>query len=182
MAEEDDDDRHKVGRRGPRPGRRDVILILGASGVIASARALAATGSNAPGSGARGGGATVSVDLSAIKPGRQAEVLWDGRRVYVRHRTPKEIEAARAVALSDLPDPQADEERVIDPEWLVVVGECTHAGCKPLDGLGDFGGWLCLCHGSQFDTSGRVRNGPALANLEVPPYRFADGTIEIGRN
>ncbi len=121
------------------------------------------------------------VDLGTIKSGEQLEVVWQGRPVFVRHRTAAEIEAARIVALSDLVDPEEDAKRVQTPEWLVVIGKCTHAGCKPIDKVGQYGGWFCFCHGSQFDTSGRARAGPAARNLEVPPYRFVDkDTLEIG--
>lgn len=123
----------------------------------------------------------IRVSLNDIERGEQLEVKWDRYPVFIRRRTEEEIRTARAVALSDLIDPEADDERVQNPEWLVVVGRCTHIGCKPAQRLGDYGGWYCFCHGSDFDTSGRVRRGPASRNLEVPPYRFIDDdTIEIG--
>jgi ubiquinol-cytochrome c reductase iron-sulfur subunit len=104
----------------------------------------------------------------------------------VRHRTPEEIKAAQDVNLAELRDPQADKDRVIKPEWLVVVGICTHLGCiplgtKPNDSRGEFGGWFCPCHGSQYDTSGRIRKGPAPKDLLVPDYYFtSDTSILIG--
>lgn len=95
--------------------------------------------------------------------------------------TDEEIAAAQAVPLNELRDPEADEERALKPETLVVLGVCTHLGCVPINGAGDFGGWFCPCHGSHYDTSGRIRKGPAPLNLEVPPYSFIDDTkIQIG--
>ncbi len=129
---------------------------------------------------------TVDVDLTPIEEGQSITVMWRGKPVFIRYRTPAEIEAARAVNVDDLPDPQPDEERVIEPQWLVQVGVCTHLGCiplgqKPADPKGDFGGWFCPCHGSHYDTSGRIRKGPAPANLEVPEYAFLDDTtVRIG--
>jgi ubiquinol-cytochrome c reductase iron-sulfur subunit len=113
--------------------------------------------------------------------GQAITVSWRGKPVFIRHRTPEEIEAARNVNLAELPDPQPDSARVIKPEWLVVVGICTHFGCvpfgqKPTDPHGDYGGWFCPCHGSQYDTAGRIRKGPAPANLVVPTYTFINDT------
>ncbi len=130
--------------------------------------------------------ASTGVDISAIEEGQAITVVWRGKPVFIRHRTAAEIEEAEAVPLSDLPDPQADEARVEKPEWLVLIGVCTHLGCiplgqKPSDPKGDFGGWFCPCHGSHYDTSGRIRKGPAPENLPVPPYAFLDETtIKIG--
>jgi ubiquinol-cytochrome c reductase iron-sulfur subunit len=113
-------------------------------------------------------------------------VTWRGKPVFVRHRTPEEIEEAEAVPLAELRDPQPDDARVIEPQWLIVVGVCTHLGCVPLgnrpgEPRGDYGGWFCPCHGSHYDTSGRVRRGPAPINLVVPEYEFIDeNMIRIG--
>jgi len=129
---------------------------------------------------------TTEVDLAPIAVGQAVTVVWRGKPVFVRHRTAKEIEEARAVPLSQLPDPQPDQARVKRDQWLVLVGICTHLGCvplgqKPTDARGDYGGWFCPCHGSHYDTSGRIRKGPAPANLEVPPYAFnTDTQIRIG--
>ena len=99
----------------------------------------------------------------------------------MRHRTPKEIKEAADVTLAQLPDPQADAQRVKKPEWLVVIGVCTHLGCIPLGNQGEYDGWFCPCHGSAYDTSGRIRKGPAPKNLEVPNYAFASDTkLTIG--
>lgn len=130
--------------------------------------------------------ATVEVDISPIQQGQAITVVWQGKPVFIRHRTPAEIEAARAVKPEELRDVQTDEERVQKPEWLVMVGICTHLGCVPLgqkttQPKGDFGGWFCPCHGSHYDTSGRVRKGPAPKNLAVPGYSFVnDTTLLIG--
>lgn len=138
---------------------------------------------------------TVRVDLSGLEPGQRITVKWRGRPVFVWRRSPAAIEAARAVELDDLVDPidsgrenpnltgevpARDEIRTADAsgEWLIVIGVCTHLGCIPLgqDGsaVGEFGGWFCPCHGSHYDTSGRIRKGPAPRNLDIPPYTLGD--------
>ncbi len=130
----------------------------------------------------------VEVDLTPIPAGQAITVVWQGKPMFVRHRTPAEIKAAQDVKLADLIDPEADSARVKagHDQWLVVRGICTHLGCiplgnKPTDPRGDWGGWFCPCHGSQYDTSGRVRHGPAPANLIVDPYTFTTDTkIKIG--
>ena len=130
--------------------------------------------------------ASTEVDLSGVEEGMAITVTWRGKPVFIRHRTAEEIEQARAVDLSELPDPQPDEERVIEPQWLVMVGVCTHLGCVPLgqrpgDPVGDYGGWFCPCHGSHYDESGRIRRGPAPRNLEETEYAFIDeNMIRIG--
>jgi len=124
---------------------------------------------------------STEVDLAPIAAGMIVTVVWRGKPVFISHRTAKEISEAQNVKMSDLLDPQADADRVQKPEWLVVVGVCTHLGCVPLGHQGNFDGWFCPCHGSQYDTSGRVRVGPAPANLPVPPYAFlTDTKIRIG--
>ncbi len=125
--------------------------------------------------------ATIEVDISQIAVGQSLTVKWQGKPVFIRRRTQEEIEVAEAVPLSDLPDPQADADRTENPEWLVMLGICTHLGCVPLGEQGDFNGWFCPCHGSHYDTSGRIRKGPAPKNLEIPPYEFlSDSLILIG--
>lgn len=116
--------------------------------------------------------ASLEVDISNIEPGTTVTVKWRGKPVFIRRRTEEDIELANGVDLSSLRDPQPDSERVKDPEWLVVVGVCTHLGCIPLPNAGDYGGWFCPCHGSHYDISGRIRKGPAPYNLEVPTYTF----------
>ncbi len=129
---------------------------------------------------------TTEADLKPIAVGSAVTVVWRGKPVFVRHRTPQEIQEARAVPLSQLPDPQPDQSRVQKDQWLIVVGICTHLGCvplgqKPADPRGEYGGWFCPCHGSHYDTSGRIRKGPAPANLAVPDYAFTNDTqIRIG--
>lgn len=122
---------------------------------------------------------SIEVDLSAIEVGQSITVNWRGKPVFVRRRTAAEIESARATKPSELPDPETDEARVQRPEWLILVGVCTHLGCVPLgqkgsDPRGDWGGWFCPCHGSHYDTSGRIRKGPAPTNLPIPPYAFIE--------
>ena len=144
--------------------------------------------------------ATTEVDLAPIPPAQGTTVIWRGKAVFIRHRTPEEIESARAVRPKDLLDPYArnlvlaedapatDENRTQPghESWLILVGVCTHAGCIPIgnrisDLRGSYGGWQCPCHYSMYDTSGRVRRGPAPRNLTVPPYRFiTDSRIIIG--
>jgi ubiquinol-cytochrome c reductase iron-sulfur subunit len=125
--------------------------------------------------------ASTEVDISSIPEGGILTVKWRGKPVFVRHRTKKEIEEAANVKAADMPDPQADSARVKKPEWLVVVGVCTHLGCVPLGHSGDYVGWFCPCHGSVYDTSGRIRKGPAPRNLEVPAYAFlSDTKLQIG--
>ncbi len=125
--------------------------------------------------------ASIEVDLSAIEPGQEVTVEWRGKPVFIRHRTGDEIAEARDVTLEELPDPQADEERAERPEWLILVGVCTHLGCVPLGQQGDYDGWFCPCHGSHYDISGRIREGPAPTNLPVPEYVFLDdSTVRIG--
>ncbi|CAA7405151.1 unnamed protein product [Spirodela intermedia] len=125
--------------------------------------------------------ASLEVDLSSIEPGNTVTVKWRGKPVFIRRRTAEDINAANAVDLASLRDPQEDAARVKDPEWLIVVGVCTHLGCIPLPNAGDFGGWFCPCHGSHYDISGRIRKGPAPYNLEVPTYSFLDqGKLLVG--
>ena len=129
---------------------------------------------------------TTEVDISSVAVGQAITVTWRGKPVFIRHRTAAEIETAHADDKVDMRDPQADEKRVQKPEWLILIGICTHLGCvplgqKPSDPKGEFGGWFCPCHGSQYDTSGRIRKGPAPLNLAVPTYKFlTDTSVRIG--
>lgn len=138
---------------------------------------------------------SIRVDVSDVEPGTQLTVKWLGKPVFIRRRTEDEISAARGVEMSELPDQNAenanisadadasDENRSLDEtgEWLVMMGVCTHLGCVPLGDAGDFGGWFCPCHGSHYDTSGRIRKGPAPTNLPVPVAEFVDdSTIKLG--
>lgn len=129
---------------------------------------------------------TIEVDLSPIQEGQAVTVMWRGKPVFIRRRTKSEVEQARSVDIGSLIDKQADEDRVQKPEWLILVGICTHLGCvpvgqKPSESRGDYNGWFCPCHGSHYDTSGRIRKGPAPKNLAVPEYEFlSDTRIKIG--
>ncbi|HEX7922776.1 MAG TPA: ubiquinol-cytochrome c reductase iron-sulfur subunit [Bradyrhizobium sp.] len=129
---------------------------------------------------------TAEVDLSPIGEGQRVTVTWRKKPVFIDHRTKQQIDEAQKVNLAELPDPQSDADRAPKSQWLIMVGVCTHLGCIPLgqketDQRGEYGGWFCPCHGSQYDTSGRIRKGPAPKNLLVPPYQFTtDTTIVIG--
>ena len=123
----------------------------------------------------------VEVDLTNLDEGRSTTVMWRGKPLFIKHRTKKEIKEANEVNIDDLPDPQTDKERVKDPKYLVLVGVCTHLGCVPASDKGEYNGWFCPCHGSHYDTSGRIRKGPAPTNLEIPPYEFTnENTIIVG--
>ncbi|KAI3406169.2 RIP1 [Candida oxycetoniae] len=125
--------------------------------------------------------AKVEVKLGAIPEGKNVIVKWQGKPVFIRHRTPEEIEEANDVDLSKLRDPETDAQRVKKPEWLIMLGICTHLGCVPIGEAGDYGGWFCPCHGSHYDISGRIRKGPAPLNLEIPAYEFTDdSTLIVG--
>ncbi|KEF53405.1 ubiquinol-cytochrome c reductase iron-sulfur subunit [Exophiala aquamarina CBS 119918] len=118
--------------------------------------------------------AKVEIDLAAIPEGKNVIIKWRGKPVFIRHRTADEIKAAESVKVESLRDPQSDADRVKKPEWLVMVGVCTHLGCVPIGEAGDYGGWFCPCHGSHYDISGRIRKGPAPLNLEIPAYDFPE--------
>ncbi len=137
--------------------------------------------------------ASVEVDLAPIALGQEIAVIWHNHPLFIRHRTPKEIATARSVQISDLPDklarnanlpddaPATDENRGTKAEWYISSGVCTHLGCIPTKFEGDYGGWLCHCHGSQYDTAGRIRKGPAPQNLPIPVYRFLTPTrVKVG--
>ena len=136
--------------------------------------------------------ASIEVDVSAIEPGMSLTAKWRGRPVFIRNRTPEEIEAAKAVKLEELKDPVARNANIAadapatdadrsagegKENWIVMVGVCTHLGCVPLGQAGDFGGWFCPCHGSHYDTAGRVRKGPAPENLAIPTFEFVSDTV-----
>jgi len=117
---------------------------------------------------------TLEVDLDKVDLGSTITVKWRGKPVFIKHRTDKEIERESQVSLTELRDPQLDKERVQDPNWLIILGVCTHLGCVPIPNSGDFHGFFCPCHGSHYDGSGRIRKGPAPLNLEVVPYKFVE--------
>ncbi len=120
---------------------------------------------------------TTEVDISSIEEGKTITVLWRGKPIFIRRRTKIEIEEAKKVNIEELKDPEEDSQRAKNPEWLVMVGVCTHLGCVPLGDKGEYNGWFCPCHGSHYDTSGRIRKGPAPTNLEIPKYEFVDNNI-----
>ena len=121
--------------------------------------------------------ASTEVDISGVERGQSITVLWRGKPVFIRRRTDEEIAKAKEVNLEELKHPEKDEDRAKDPEWLVMLGVCTHLGCVPLGDKGEYGGWFCPCHGSHYDTSGRIRKGPAPTNMEVPKYEFVNSNI-----
>ena len=129
---------------------------------------------------------TTEVDLSPVEEGQSLTVMWRGKPIFIRHRSNDEIDSASNVSINELKHKATDESRVENPKWLVVIGVCTHLGCVPLgqkvgDSKGEYGGWFCPCHGSHYDTSGRIRKGPAPLNLEIPPYKFvSEDIIKIG--
>ena len=125
--------------------------------------------------------ASTEVDISSLERGQSITVLWRGKPVFIRRRTEEEIAKAKEVNLKELKHPEKDEDRAKNPEWLVMLGVCTHLGCVPLGDKGEYGGWFCPCHGSHYDTSGRIRKGPAPTNMEIPKYEFVNSnTIKIG--
>jgi ubiquinol-cytochrome c reductase iron-sulfur subunit len=167
------------------PTRRDFLFV--ATGAAAAIGTLATVwplvSQMNPDASTIAAGAPIEVDLAPIAEGQDIKVFWRGKPIYISHRTKKQIDEARAVPISSLADPQSDEARVKEghDQWLVVIGICTHLGCIPIAHEGDYDGFFCPCHGSQYDSSGRVRHGPAPANLPVPPYAFlSDSKIKIG--
>ena len=125
--------------------------------------------------------ASTEVDISNVEKGKSITVLWRGKPVFIKRRTEEEIAEARSVNLDELKDPEKDEDRAKNPEWLVMLGVCTHLGCVPLGDKGEYNGWFCPCHGSHYDTAGRIRKGPAPKNMEIPKYEFVNNnTIKIG--
>ena len=160
-------------------------FMVGSAGVFAAVAAKSAVADFVTSLSATGdtlAQAQTEVDISAIPEGKSVIIKWRGKPVFIRHRTSSEIGDMAAVDLSELRDPQTDAERTKKPEWLVMLGICTHLGCVPLGDAGDFtSGWYCPCHGSHYDVSGRIRKGPAPLNLEIPKYDFIDEkTLLIG--
>jgi ubiquinol-cytochrome c reductase iron-sulfur subunit len=167
------------------PTRRDFIFI--ATGAVAAVGTVASiwpfVAQMNPDQATIAAGAPVEVDLAPVPVGQEIKIFWRGKPIYVRHRSPEEIKAADDVNVASLRDPQPDSARVKagKAEWLVLIGICTHLGCVPLGYQGEYKGWFCPCHGSVYDTSGRIRQGPAPLNLAIPPYEFqGDTRITIG--
>lgn len=169
--------------------KRDFIFIAtgAASAVAAGALVWPLVSQMGPAADTLAAG-SIEIDLSKVEVGQQMKMLWRGKPVFVRHRTPAEIAEAEAVDIAELRDPQTDDARLVpnqegklDPKYLVMVGVCTHFGCVPVGEAGEYDGWYCPCHGSHYDTSGRIRKGPAPTNLEVPPYVYtSNNTIKVG--
>ncbi len=169
---------------GQDPNRRDFIHIVAATAAVGGAIAVAwpMVDQMNPSSDTLAM-ASIEFDLTKVQQGQQVVVKWRGKPVFVRYRTPKEIAEAVAADHADLRDPQTDAQRTKPgkSQWLILVGVCTHLGCVPNFGQGDYGGWFCPCHGSVYDTSGRIRKGPAPKNLAVPDYAFlSDTKVKIG--
>ena len=167
------------------PTRRDFLYIAtGAVGAVgAAAVAVPLISQMNPDASTIAAGAPVEVEIGAIAEGQVIKVFWRGKPIFINHRTKKEIEEAKNVNLASLPDPQPDSARVKagKEQWQVLVGICTHLGCIPLSHQGQYDGYFCPCHGSVYDTSGRIRSGPAPSNLPLPPYEFVSDTrIRIG--
>ena len=167
--------------------RRDFIKLASMTlgGVGAASLAIPFISSMQPGKDALALAST-EIDLTPIPKGESLTVVWRGKPVFIRHRSQEEIQLAQEIKVEDLIDVEEDSVRVQNDKWLIVLGVCTHLGCVPLgqkttDSKGDYGGWFCPCHGSHYDTSGRIRKGPAPKNLEVPPYVFlSENRIKIG--
>jgi ubiquinol-cytochrome c reductase iron-sulfur subunit len=167
------------------PTRRDFLYIATATvaAVGAAATLIPLISEMNPDASTIAAGAPIEVDLTPIAEGQIIKVFWRSKPIFISHRSAKEIVEARDVNVASLPDPQADQDRVKPghDQWLVVIGICTHLGCIPLPHQGNYDGWFCPCHGSQYDSSGRIRQGPAPANLVIPPYAFlSDSKIQIG--
>ncbi len=173
-----------TGKDAKEPTRRDFIVLAATalSGVGAASLAWPFINSMNPSADVLAL-SSIEVDLTHIQPGQSIKAMWRGAPVFVRRRTPQEIAQVRAVPMNELIDPQSDQDRVQKghDEWLVVVGVCTHLGCIPIANQGNYDGWFCPCHGSQYDASGRVRHGPAPKNLPVPEYTFLNPTkLRVG--
>lgn len=169
----------------PEPSRRDFLfLATGAAGAVGvAAAAWPLLDQMNPDRETIASGVPIDVNLAPIAEGQIISLFWRGKPIFVRHRTAAEIAKEEATPLAALMDPQSDADRVKagHAQWLVVYASCTHLGCIPLGHQGEWDGWFCPCHGSQYDASGRVRHGPAALNLPVPPYAFVDDTtIRIG--
>jgi ubiquinol-cytochrome c reductase iron-sulfur subunit len=181
---------HATDTTGTETTRRDFLMLTtGAFGAVgAAAVVVPLIGQLAPDAQTVAAGAPIDLDLAPIAEGQAIKLFWRGKLIFVRNRTKKEVDEAKAVDIATLRDPQTDEQRTKagHEKYLVVYGSCTHLGCVPLGSApgepkGEFDGWFCPCHGSHYDSSGRIRKGPAPLNLPVPPYAFtADTKIKIG--
>ncbi|WP_421759207.1 ubiquinol-cytochrome c reductase iron-sulfur subunit [Devosia sp.] len=168
----------------PSSGRRDFLYIAaGAVGAVGVAGAVWPLINQLNPDASVLALASIEFNLVGIEEGQSVTIKWRGLPVFVRHRTQKEIDEAKAVALSDLKDPETDEQRTKSghEQWLIMIANCTHLGCIPVGESGEYNGWFCPCHGSVYDTAGRIRKGPAPKNLVLPPYDFVSDTlVQIG--
>ncbi|KAL6719230.1 Cytochrome b-c1 complex subunit Rieske, mitochondrial [Lecanora helva] len=175
---------HYMSKRGETSNKTFQYFMVGGMGLLAAAGAKATVQDflvNMSASADVLAQAKVEIDLAAIPEGKNVIIKWRGKPVFIRHRTEDEIKEAEDAKWESLRDPQPDSDRVKKPEWLIMLGVCTHLGCVPIGEAGDFGGWFCPCHGSHYDISGRVRKGPAPLNLAVPEYGFPeDEKVVIG--
>lgn len=179
------------------PNRRDFLYIAtGAMGAVGAAAVIWPFVDQMNPNAATRALASIDVDVSSLQPGQALTVQWRGKPVFIRNRTEQEVEEAKAVDVSDLKDPIARNENIDGAamatdlnrsagegreNWIVMIGSCTHLGCVPVGLAGEYNGWFCPCHGSHYDTAGRIRKGPAPANLFIPPFEFiSDGSIRIG--
>ncbi|KAG0170246.1 hypothetical protein DFQ28_002199 [Apophysomyces sp. BC1034] len=175
--------KYKKNNTGGETSRAFAYMMVGTTGLLSAAGAQATVSdflANMSASADVLALAKAEVDLAAIPEGKNVTIKWRGKPVFIRHRTADEIAEANNVNLKELRDPQQDVERAKNPEWLVMLGVCTHLGCVPIGEAGDYGGWYCPCHGSHYDISGRIRKGPAPLNLEIPEYSFQDGKLIVG--
>lgn len=173
----------------PEPTRRDFLYL--ATGAMAAAGGAATiwpfVSQMSPDRSTIAAGAPIEVDLTAIPEGQVVTLKWRGAPIFVRNRSEAEIAESKKVDVKSLPDPEADSARVdkfegkAQEKWIVVYGACTHLGCIPTKNAGDYGGWYCPCHGSQYDNAGRIRKGPAPKNLALAPVTFLSANkIRIG--
>ncbi|KAG0169077.1 ubiquinol--cytochrome-c reductase catalytic subunit rip1 [Apophysomyces sp. BC1034] len=175
--------KYRKNNTGGETSRAFAYMMVGTTGLLSAAGAQATVSdflANMSASADVLALAKAEVELSSIPEGKNVTIKWRGKPVFIRHRTADEIAEANVVNLQELRDPQQDAERAKKPEWLVMLGVCTHLGCVPIGEAGDYGGWYCPCHGSHYDISGRIRKGPAPLNLEIPEYTFQDDKLIIG--
>ncbi|KAI8052760.1 cytochrome b-c1 complex subunit Rieske [Thamnidium elegans] len=175
--------KYKKTKNSGEASRTFAYMMIGSTGLLTAAGAQATVTdflSNMSASADVLALAKAEVELASIPEGKNVTIKWRGKPVFIRHRTESEIAEANTVNVAELRDPQQDAERVKDPKWLVMLGVCTHLGCVPIGEAGDFGGWYCPCHGSHYDISGRIRQGPAPLNLEIPEYNFQEDKLIIG--
>jgi ubiquinol-cytochrome c reductase iron-sulfur subunit len=171
-------------QEGPEPGRRDFLYVAASAvGVVGVGAAVWPLINQLNPDASVLALASIEFDLSNIAEGESVTIKWRGLPVFVRHRTQAEIDEAKAVPLSDLKDPETDAQRTKEghEQWLIMIANCTHLGCIPVGESGEYDGWFCPCHGSVYDTAGRIRKGPAPKNLVLPPYEFiSDTLVQIG--